>query len=127
MEFRIGLVRAATPAPRGPHRRRAETGFAAWLAPASEAAAMPPAALAVPLPMLDAPDDVAAQQRGGQALDALQDLQLALLGDNAGDALAALQDPWPEAADPRLQAALQQIRIRAAVEQARRGRDAPGK
>jgi hypothetical protein len=66
--------------------------------------------------------DREAAAQGGAMLDALAGLQRALLeGDNvaAGATLATLARSLPSAADPALNAVLQSVAVRAAVERAR--------
>jgi len=70
----------------------------------------------------DAADDRAAAAHGDSVLNAMAGLQHALLqGDttDAGHALAALARTIPRAADPRLNAVLDSVALRAAVELAR--------
>ncbi len=105
--------------------------------PAGEAApdAVPASAIqAACLPALAGPEaadaaayeiaDAAAKRHGEALLHALAGLQRAVLGAGGGvggGALAALAQDLPRAADPRLDAVLQAIAQRAAVELARGG------
>ncbi len=75
-----------------------------------------------PSPSPDPLADREAAAQGGAMLDALAGLQRALLeGDNvaAGATLATLARSLPSAADPALNAVLQSVAVRAAVERAR--------
>ncbi len=64
------------------------------------------------------------RRHGEQTLQALADLQLALLGEGAGEValhrLAALGTQAPRAADPALDAAVRAVRLRARIEIQRR-------
>ncbi|MCF3946691.1 flagellar assembly protein FliX [Acidiphilium sp. AL] len=69
--------------------------------------------------------DRAAQRGARQALDALGELQAALLGGSQSTAMAALNDAverMAEPADPALGAIIGAIRLRARIELARRRR-----
>jgi hypothetical protein len=71
------------------------------------------------------PQDRRARRHGRDMLEELNGLHLALLGDSGGfrglRRLAALAADIPQAADPRLRAALAEIAVRARVELARYG------
>lgn len=114
---RIGHVGSTAPAGGGAGTTRG-AGFGALLAPPA-AEVLPAAPLAPPvLPALTPAGDEAALAHGTRALGALRDLQLGLL---AGADAGALPDgPEPQAADPALQSVLEDIRLRQAVERARR-------
>lgn len=68
--------------------------------------------------------DRQARRHGRAMLDALRDMQLAMLAGDCADAaarLAALAGQGVDAADPALQAILSALAVRAQVELARRG------
>jgi hypothetical protein len=112
--------------------RRKESGFTlpdSDAPAATDEAAEPAAAQSVALVSLAGlapqPDPVAdreAAAQGGAMLDALAGLQRALLEGNsaaAGASLATLARTLPGATDPALDAVLQSVALRAAVERAR--------
>ncbi len=75
---------------------------------------------------LEAPRDRAARRRGQDILAALAELQRGLLGAETGEALTRLThlvEALPRAADPRLEAVLGAVALRARIELARRGLD----
>ncbi|MBV8704221.1 MAG: hypothetical protein JO118_10975 [Acetobacteraceae bacterium] len=105
---------------------------AAGGAPAAGVAAVSlPGLLALHEAGVEAPGDRAARRRGRDILAALAALQRGLLGGDDGEALPALARlarDLPPAADPRLDAVLRAVALRARVELARRGLDtAPGR
>ena len=118
------------PAPAAPRSAAASGGFTVGSAPA----ATPPAAAPLARPasvdamlllqeVADAPErDRQARRHGRALLDALAQLQLALLGDSepALSRLAALASHSPQASDPALQAILASIALRTQIELARR-------
>lgn len=124
------IERTGTPGRAAPAKfaRRRGDGFDALLA-RDAAAAEPIAAAALPeTPPLVAEAverearDTAGRRHGHRMLDLLRDLQLATLrGPTAAacSALAAAAAAAPEAADDRLAAVLTELRVRAAVEQAK--------
>jgi hypothetical protein len=115
--------------------RRRQTGFAVPDAAAQAgdelAVEVPAEAATAQVPLLtlqaagladaQAEADRSAARQGEGALDAMRGLQLALLDGDAGGraAFAKLAGDLPSAADPALQAVLQAIAQRAAIERAR--------
>jgi hypothetical protein len=97
---------------------------------ASEAAALLGVMLTFQEVGPERPRDRAARLHGEAILAELRGLQLALLGEDGGEAalarLGALVGRLPEAGDPELAASLAWLAVRARIELARRQGDAEG-
>ncbi len=129
----VGVSRAASSVP--PVRRGADKpvfGVKAGGAGRSEAAVPSSAVSMVALLSMqeaesEAQQDREARQHGQAVVDELTELQLALLGAGDGDTgrLAQLVERPVVASDPMLAGLLRAVRVRAAVELARRERAAP--
>jgi len=129
------ITPAGSEAPAQPVRRRPapNAGFSEFVdagheaagqaaAAESAAAASAPAPPAAPLPADPQLRDRQARQHGNALLRALAGVQASLLGASTAAArqqLAALATTCPHAADPDLDATLQAIAVRAAVELAK--------
>ncbi len=117
-QAKTGFALPADPE-QAPEQAQAEIGPAAAPA-ASEAIGLLIASEAAPQPL--PADDEAASRQGSEVLQAMAGLQRALLGGSgqaAHHSLEALAKNLPKAADPALDAVLQAIALRAAVERAR--------
>lgn len=128
----VGGMTKIGPPLRAARAAQGETGFTVRADDAEPAAApVPPPALAMLDGVLalqeaeaDAARDRRARRQGSALLDALAEVQLALLhGVSDRESLAGLQavaEHVPDAADPRLRAIVAAILLRARVELARR-------
>ncbi len=126
MVERIGNLGSVTVGPT-PRRTRRRAGFDPWLDPVAGAAPAPETAPASPaaLPALATGGETEDAERHGEAvLDGLQSLQTVLLSGAAPAPclarLAELADRGMAAGSPGLESVLQEIRVRAAVELAKR-------
>lgn len=132
---RTGPAGAAAPGARRVERGRAGTSFAETLKQVEESAAAGVATAVAPVAAIvavqevdpDAQNSAAARRRGEEMLDRLDELRLGLIeGRLAPERIEALVKLVAErretAGDPRLQAILDDIDLRARVELAKLGR-----